>query len=289
MHPNFALRRLAIRVRPHEGEMSAVRAHLTAIERRLAQAYPRSRIVQIGSHSRGTAIAVNSPIDILAVLPRAWATWGGRRVPPEMLLGRIAKDLSNLALSPPINGNRYAVLLDFKGVNHAVQVVPGFFRRRSNHYPVYSIPSDDDRWMEASPEWHNAFFSQANVKSGGKLQVVSLLIKAWGFAASPPFGISSLYVDMLLATSPIMSEGNSYAQCLGAFFKELVRRELRGLSDPPGLSSDIVASPSYRSVERLYTAAITASAQAQVALEAQSRGENVAAKRQWKALFERRI
>ncbi len=269
--------------------MSAVRAHLTAIERRLAQAFPRSRIVQIGSHSRGTAIAVHSPIDILAVLPRAWATWGGRRVPPEMLLGRIAADLSNLALSPPIGGNRYAVLLAFKGVNHTVQVVPGFFRRRSNHYPVYSMPSDDHRWMEASPECHNAFFSQANVKSGGKLQVVSLLIKAWGFAASPPFGISSLYVDMLLATSPTMSEGNSYGRCLDGFFEELVRSELHALSDPAGHSGGIVACPSIRSVERLYAAARTASEQARAALDAQARGENVAAKRQWRTLFKRRI
>ncbi|HEX9382657.1 MAG TPA: nucleotidyltransferase [Gemmatimonadaceae bacterium] len=289
MHPNFALRRLALGMRPHDDEMPAVRAHLAAIERRLAQAFPRSRIVPIGSHSRGTAMAVHSPIDILAVLPRPWATWGGRRVPPEMLLRRIAEDLSDLALTPTIRRDRYAVLLDFKSVNHAVQVVPGFFRRRSNHYPVYSIPNEDHRWMEASPEWHNAFFSQADMRSGGKLRVMSLLLKAWGFAGSPPSGISSLYVDMLLATSPIMTDGQSYGQCLDDCLKELVGRELRALSDPAGLSGEIAASPSYRSVERLYAAAITASAQAQAALEAQARGETVAAKRQWRALFKRRI
>ena len=289
MHPDFALRRLADRVRPHEDELPTVGTHLTAIERRLKQAFPRSRIVQIGSHSRGTAIAVHSHIDVLAVLPRAWATWGGRRVPPEMILRRIAEDLSDLALSPSIRRDGYGILLDFKGVNHAVQVLPGFFRRRSKHYPVYVVPNEDHRWMEASPEWHNAFFSRADMQSGGKLRVISLLMKAWGFAASPPLGISSLYVDMLLATSPIVAEGKSYGECLADLFKELVRGEVRALPDPAGLSGGIIASPSYRSVERLHAAAKTATAQAQAVLDAQARGKNVAAKRQWKVLFKRRI
>jgi len=289
MHPDFALRRLASRVRPHEDEMSAVRAHLAAVERRLAQAFPRSRIVQMGSHSRGTAIAVHSHLDILAVLPRAWATWGGRRVPPEMIVRRIAEDLSDLALTPTIGLDGYGVLLDFKGVNHAVQVVPGFFRRRSNHYPVYSMPNENHRWMEVSPEWHDAFFTQADARSGGKLRVISRLMKAWGFAGSPPFGISSLYVDMLLATSPIVAEGKSHGACLADFFKELVCREVRALPDPAGLSGGIVASPSCRSVGRLYAAAKTASALAHGAMDALERGDKVAAKRQWRTLFKRRI
>jgi hypothetical protein len=289
MHPDFAFRRLADRVRPHEDELPAIGTHLTAIERRLAQAFPRSRIVKIGSHSRGTAIAVHSHIDVLAVLPRTWATWGGRRVPPEMIIRRIAEDLSDLALSPTIRRDGYAVVLNFKGVNHAVQVLPGFFTRRSKHYSVYSIPNEDHRWMEAGPEWHNAFFSQADMRSGGKLRVISILVKAWGFAASPPFGISSLYVDMLLAASPIVAEGKSYGDCLDDFFKELVCRELGALTDPAGLSGGIVASPSYRSVERLHAAAKTASTQIQAALDAQARGKHVAARRQWRSLFKRRI
>src|SRR6266404_4835079 len=289
MHPDFALRRLANRVRPHEDEMPAVRAHLAAVERRLTKAFPRSRIVHMGSHGRGTAIAVHSHIDILAVLPRAWATWGGRRVPPEMIIRRIAEDLNDLALTPTIRPDGYGMLLDFKGVNHAVQVVPGFFRRRSNHYPVYSMPKENHRWMEASPEWHDAFFTQADARSGGKLRVISLLMKAWGFAGSPPFGISSLYVDMLLATSPSVVEGTSYSQCLNDFFKELVRREMRGLPDPAGLSGGIVASRSNRSVGRLLAAAKIASAQAHGAVDALVRGDRVAAKRQWRSLFKRRI
>ena len=269
--------------------MEAARAHVSAIERRLAQAFPRSRIVPIGSHSRGTAIAVHSPNDILAVLPRSWATWGGRRVPPQMILRRIAEDLSDLALTAIIRRDGCAVVLDFKDANHTIQVVPGFFKRTLNRYPVYLIPKEGHRWMEVSPEWYDAFFSKADMRSGGKLRVASRLVKAWGFAGAPPFGISSLYVDTLLATSPIVQKGRSHSECLTDFFGELVRRELRALTDPSGLSRDIVASMSYRTIECLYAAARTASELALSALEAQGRGNTVAAKRQWRALFKRRI
>jgi len=74
MNPNLALSRLADRVQPDEAGMLWVRDHLAALEVRVIKAFPRSRLVPIGSYSRGTAIAVHSNVDTLAVLPREWAT-----------------------------------------------------------------------------------------------------------------------------------------------------------------------------------------------------------------------
>jgi len=79
MNSNLALSRLADRVQPDEAGMLWVRDHLAALEIRVIKAFPRSRLVPIGSYSRGTAIAVHSNVDTLAVLPREWATWGARR------------------------------------------------------------------------------------------------------------------------------------------------------------------------------------------------------------------
>jgi hypothetical protein len=42
-------------------------------------------------------------------------------------------------------------------------------------------------------------------RCGGKVQAISQLIKIWRFAGSPPVGVSSLYVDMMLASSDIAS------------------------------------------------------------------------------------
>lgn len=76
MHPNFALRRLADSVQPDEGEVQAARDRFGAVWVSLASAFARSRFLPIGSHSRGTTIAVNSHLDFLVLLPSDWATRG---------------------------------------------------------------------------------------------------------------------------------------------------------------------------------------------------------------------
>jgi hypothetical protein len=159
----------------------------------------------------------------------------------------------------------------------------------ADRYPVYSVPGEDNQWIEASPERHSALISHANARGGAKLRSIAQLIKIWQFAGSPPFEISGLYVDMMLATSDIASGIKSYGQCLSDFFEELVQRDIRGLPDPTGVSGLIVASPSNDALERLYDAAKAATERAQAALDAQARGDNAEANRHWEAIFKRRI
>jgi hypothetical protein len=287
MHPNFALRRLIDCVRPHEGEIHALRGRFGEVQRGLARAFPRTRIVPIGSHSRGTAIAVHSHVDFLAVLPSEWATWGARRVSPLMIIHRMTQNLTEFA--PAVRRDGRGIELYFNGATCTVDVLPGFLVRAADQYPVYSVPGEDNQWIEWSPEWHNALFYQANAGCGAKLRSISQLIKIWRFAGSPPLGISGLYVDMMLATSDIASGIKSYGQCLSDFFQALVEQELRGLSDPVGASGVILASPSSEARERLYDAAKTAVAHAQAALDAQAHGDNAKANRYWEAIFKRRI
>lgn len=192
----------------------------------LARAFPRSRIVPIGSHSRGTAIAVHSHIDFLAVLPSEWAIWGARRMSPLKIIHRMTEHLSEFA--PAVRRDGRGVELYFDGVTCAVDVVPGFLVRATDRYPVYSLPGEDNQWIEASPEWHIALFSHANARSGAKLRSIAQLIKIWQFAGSPPFEISGLYIDMMLAISDIAAGIKSYGQCLCDFFEELVRQENPG-------------------------------------------------------------
>jgi hypothetical protein len=288
MNSNLALSRLADRVQPDEAGMLWVRDHLAALEIRVIKAFPRSRLVPIGSYSRGTAIAVHSNVDTLAVLPREWATWGARRVAPQMIIQRMAQDLGDPHCTAGVRRDGRAVALSFAGVTHTLDVLPGVSLRRSNHYPVYSVPGTDCRWIDVSPQCHDALFSQANLRSGGKLRAISRLIKTWGVAVAPG-GISSLYIDMMLATSGIASGIKSYGDCLNEFFNMLVRREVHGLSDPAGGSGVILANSSIEARERLCDSVKAAAAQAQAALDAQTRGENASARRQWKALFKRRL
>lgn len=289
MHPNLALRQLVDRVRPNMDEIQAMRDRFGTVQRHLARVFPRSRFVAVGSHSRGTAIAVHSHVDFLAVLPSEWATWGGRRVSPMTIIDRMTENLMHLRAVPDVRRDGRGVELYFNGFTFALDVVPGFVVRSSDGYPVYSLPSRDNQWIEANPERHNALFAHADARCGAKLRAISQLVKIWQFARSPPIGISSLYVDMMLATSDIAFGIKSYGQCLDDFFKALVQREIRGLSDPAGTSGVIVATPSSDARERLYEAATAATENARAALDAQAQGAYAEANYQWEALFKRRI
>ena len=113
------------------------------------------------------------------------------------MIDRLTENLSysQLALAPRVRRDDRGIELHLRGAIFAVDLIPGFLIRSADHYPVYSLPGDDDRWIEASPERHNALFSVSNTGCGTKLRALSRLIKVWRFAHSPPLGLSSLYVD----------------------------------------------------------------------------------------------
>ena len=291
MHPNFALHRLVDCVRPDLDEIQLARDRFSAMKSKLAQAFPRARFVPIGSHSRGTAIAVHSHVDFLAVLPSKWARWGDRRVAPLTIIDRITDNVGylQLALAPRIRRDERGVELHFRGATFPVDVIPGFILRLSDRYPVYSLPGEYNQWIETSPERHNALFSIGNAACGAKLRALSQLIKVWLFAHSPPLQLSGLYVDMLLTTSDFGMGVKSYGQCMSEFFGEFARQEMRSLPDPAGVSGVIVASPSNDDLERVHDAAQTAAEHARAALAAQACGDFSEANSEWEAIFKRRL
>ena len=291
MHPNFALHRLADDVRPDEKDIHLVRDRFGIVHRALSRAFPGSRFVPIGSHSRSTGIAVHSHIDFLAVLPSAWRKGGGHPVSPAAVIDRMTEHMDYLpsALAADLRCDRCGVEVYFKGTNFALDVIPGFMVGTADQHPVYSILGQGYRWIETSPERHNALFSNSNARSNAKLRAVSQLIKVWRYAHSPPLGISGLYVDMLLATSDVGTGVKSYGQCMKDFFSELVRERLTCLKDPAGLSDVIAPSPSKGAFERLYDAAKIAARHAQAALDAQARGTYSEANCEWDAIFKHRL
>jgi hypothetical protein len=178
MDPKSALRRLADRIAPGDAGVLWARDHLGALRRRASEAFPGVRLIQIGSYSRGTAIAVHSNVDALVVLPQAWATWGARRVAPQMIMQRMAQDLGGECCAASVRPDGCAVVLSFAGVTHTVNLLPGFLVHRSSP-SMYTVPGRDRQSVKVRPQCHDALFLEANVRSGGKLRALSRLIKAW--------------------------------------------------------------------------------------------------------------
>ena len=205
IHPNMALRRLARQLEPLDSEVKAAYQHFGSIRARLNKSFNVASVMRIGSHSRGTAIRTHSDIDILAVLRRKEAQWGDREVSPDSFMRRIAEDLRDRYTATSIRRDAQAVVLQFSGGEHAVDVVPAIFERFDEGCPVYRIPGDSGEWIETSPGCHKRLFEVASARSGGKLRVVSQLVKGWRFGRTPPYAASSFYTDMLLASSDIAS------------------------------------------------------------------------------------
>lgn len=285
LNPNLALRRLAHQLQPLESEVAAAYQHLATIRTRLNKSFHVASVHRIGSHSRGTAIRTHSDVDLLAVLRRKEARWGEREVSPDTFMRRIAKDLRDRYTATSIRRDAQAVVLQFRSGEHAVDLVPAIFERFEDKCPIYRIPGHAGQWIETSPARHNRLFQIASARSGGKLRLVSQLVKGWRYARTPPYALSSFYADMLLASSDVASGVKSYGQCLHDFFAELARRESRGLQDPAGIAGVIPANDSSHARERLTEAAITARDRATLALKAQSVGDFAEANRQWSLIF----
>jgi CubicO group peptidase (beta-lactamase class C family) len=289
MNPNLALRNFALRLPPTDSELGAAESHFATIKSRLADSLDLARILRIGSHARGTAIGTYSDVDILAVLPRSQARWGNRWVRPETYIGRVADDLRDRYTSTGIRRDGQAVVLNFRGGQQAVDVVPGIFLGFEGARPIYFIPGSAGEWIRTSPERHNRFFKLADHRAGGKLRRVSQMIKAWRYARDPPFPISSFFTDMLLASTNIASGVKSYSQCLDEFFSELIRRKGRGLRDPEGIAGVIDAADSAPGLFRLENAALAAREHSSAALYAEARGKFEESRRQWGVVFRQRI
>ena len=278
-------RRFAQSLEPRASEVAAAYGHIASIRVRLNKSFHVAAVKRIGSHSRGTAIGTFSDVDVLAVLRRNEARWGGSDVSSASFTRRVAEDLKDRFTATEIRRDAKAVVLRFQGGNHAVDLVPGVFARFEGSSPVYRIPGGSGDWLETSPDQHDRFFHVANARSGGKLRVVSQLIKAWRFGRIPPYALSSFYTDMLLASTGIGAGVQSYGECLWQFFSVLARREGRGMRDPVGIAGTIAAVHSDAARERLANAAASARDRSAAALKAARHQNYVEANRQWSLIF----
>src|SRR5437870_4370407 len=120
----------------------------------------------MGSHARGTAIRRHSDLDMLLILRKPEAMWGGRLVSSDTILQRVQDDLRARYRSTPVRRDGMAVALDFGDGKHSLDLVPCIFSRFANLRPVYLIPDADGGWFETSPATHNRYFALQQARSG---------------------------------------------------------------------------------------------------------------------------
>jgi hypothetical protein len=286
VHPQALIQKLIAKIQPIAGEREKAMLHSITVRSRLNKSFDLKKFTKIGSHSRGTAIRRFSDVDFMAVLARNEAKWGGKIVSSSTVLNRVRDDLTDRYPQTTVRRDLQAVVIDFGGGQHAMDVVPAIFLRfMPNVGPLYLIPDGYDGWIETSPEIHNKFIMNANVSSGSKLVKVIQLIKWWTVSRTQSIPIQSFHIEMLLATEKVCSGIKSYTQCLYDTFKLLADRECRGLRDPLGISGVIYTAKTETQWEEINNAVNYALEHSRKALYAESWRDFEETKRQWNIVF----
>lgn len=280
------LRGLVERIQPRPAEVNRAGMRFLRIRSRLSRSFVVARTIAIGSHSKGTAVTRISDVDILALLRRREAKWGGSLVSSDTFLRRVREDLAERYPQTSIRRDAQAIVVGFGQGEYSVDVVPAiYYKAAPNGYPIYRIPDGEGDWMTTAPGLHAAYFKGRDERSGGRLKHVVQMIKLWAQARATPVPLSSFHLEIVLAASGLMSGTVPYSRGLALSFGLLNLRSGAAIRDPSGVSGLIPAASSETKRESLERSLAFASEHAIAAHAAERVGDAVEALRQWRIVF----
>jgi len=275
-----------VHLRPEDALAQRFARHRDQVEGRLNAKFQLSGIKRIGSFSRGTAIRSSSDLDLLAVIRREDVTRGGKVVSSQTVMLNVRDGLKERFPSSDIGRDGQAVVVDFAQGRETVDVVPAYYQGPGlGNYPVYRIPDGRGGWMETSPELHNKFIADADKASGFKLKNVVRLMKAWGQSRAAAGELTSLHLELLLASQGTCLGVKSYSSCLRDTFQLLSSRECRALQDPQHWAGLIPAAGTESKRVALLGSVRTSLRYANNALVAEQAGRPREAVEQWKKVL----
>jgi predicted nucleotidyltransferase len=266
-------------------DLTAYRRHVAVVRARILKAFHVSKIDIIGSFARGSAIRQTSDVDLLFILRKAEALWGGTLVSSTTVLNRIRQDLCERFPFTALGRDGQAVVVEFADSRYSVDVVPAVFHALVEKTPVYLIPDGSGNWMMTSPQIHKRFIQVADLCSGGKLKNVVRLLKYWTACRATRLPLSSFHLELLLAASGICQGAKSLARCVTEALMLLEDRECRALQDPAKISGLIPAAATEAQRALLFRSVSYSAAHAEKALLAAQDGDTRSAIEQWSIVF----
>lgn len=232
-------RALLTRLQSTPTQLSNLDRHGDEIKTCLTANLALHSVKRLGSHSRDTAIALSSDLDLFALFPRSEAMYGGRYVTSTTMLDRVRTALQTRYRYTDISRDGQAIVVRFTD-GGIVDVVPAIFDSmhliNQVNRPVYLIPDGDGDWMATSPEAHAHYITQAHAPSGGKFPSCIRLLKCWRESRTPSVPMSSFHLELLFASEGTFRGVNTYQDCLYGAFLLLHQRGCRAIQDPLGIS-----------------------------------------------------
>ncbi len=177
------------RLEPSSAEVEKRKSHRRTIEQGLIGEFPGfNELLVMGSHTRDTAVHINSDVDYFAKVGKDDVTWGGSRVSSSTTINRTKRALESRFANTDIWVDGPAVVVGFGQGAGAVDVVPGVWvgtTQTSPQYPIFEIPDGSGGWMRTAPQRHTKYLRDEDERAGYKLSKTIKLLKAWKYAPSP--------------------------------------------------------------------------------------------------------
>lgn len=272
-------------IEPLPTEVSAAHKHADSVKARLAKSFALKKFVVIGSHARGTAIRAYSDVDYFAVIGRDDVRWGDGYVRSSTILDRVREDLGSRFWRTDVARDGQAIVIHFGNGDGAVDVVPAFFWEMGAKWPVYQMPNGEGGWMPTSPEAHGSYLHRANLRGGGKVRRTVQLLKYWRECRNPRMPLSSIHLELLLASEQVCTGAQTYAECLASAWQVLADRACRGLRDPMRIAGMIPSAKTPAQQEHVLRSVLFARDHAFSAIDAEDRGDYQEALRQWTIIY----
>lgn len=287
MQVPLAFSRLNSRLQPTVAGINKAKIHAQTIKARLKNSFSVNSYTFMGSTARQTAVKGYSDVDLLAVIPREYLKWGDGWISSDTFIRNVRNDLDARFHSTDVRRDKQAIVVGFGGGSESVDVVPAVFHsfKTSHKVPVFLIPDGGGGWLETAPAAHNNFIKAEIERSGGKLGRTIQLLKHWRNCRSPSIPLSSIHLELLLASSGICVGAKGYARCLFDVFQLLDNRECRGLQDPTGLAGVLNAVRTTAEAGRLTDAVAHALDHATRAILAEASKDWREGVRQWNIVF----
>jgi len=278
---------LLARIEPTARDSTVYDTHRQSITRRLETVFSTTKVDLIGSYSRGSGIRSISDIDLLLKLKRDEVRRGNGYKSSTTILEHVRTELLNRYPNTSVVRDVHAVVVKFADNQYPVDVVPGFYYQQGGalNYPVFAIPNGAGGWMPASPQAHNKFINDADVRSGGKLKRTAKLIKFWRHCRTPSIPLNSFHVELFLAQEKVCLPAMSYGVCFNNALAKLANRQCQPVSDPVGISGQIPAAHTEDKRRKAQEALIVSANRAYRAIQAEKNGNTGEALRVWDLVF----
>lgn len=259
---------------------SIIQARKTRVVENLSTAFPASsdlpysNAILMGSAAKSTIVRPIDDIDVLAIFSNANNAWSKYQHDSKSFLYRIRSAYNGLETAQ-VGARGQAVRVFFQTGGH-VDVAPVF----SYGSDIYGLPNGSGGWISTAPIVANSWFAKRNAELGYNLTPLVRMLKKWNSAHSKR--LQSFHLEVIAAHT-FATLGTGRQNALAKFF-EWAPSHL-DVIDPGGQSGSLSTYLSWSDRQAVLQSFSAASGRASDALNAESRGDHIEAKRLWRIVL----